>query len=352
MKENGEVTRALIFGGVGREREISVLSAEGLFRALRSRKADILLAFIDSKGNWFLANGKDTTPTALAASPIALGKRVYPVKKDSFGGFLSDNEFTKIDVALPILHGDFGEDGRVQGALDTAGISFVGCPTEVSAVCRNKSILKAVLSHYGTPMLEWVEIPRNATADEAIPIIEDTLGYPVFIKPTSLGSSIGATVARTHYELKKALLCTRTVSDSIMAERYLSEKRELECAFFEYKGKRYFTRPGQICYDSGFYDYESKYLTHTASISERADVSTEVCERVRELSARIADIVGLRHFARIDFFLDGDGRIYFNEINTIPGLTESSLFPLMVKGAGVDPCDLFLDLSRPNDRRI
>ena len=345
MKENGEVTRALIFGGVGREREISVLSAEGLFRALRSRKADILLAFIDSKGNWFLANGKDTTPTALAASPIALGKRVYPVKKDSFGGFLSDNEFIKIDVALPILHGDFGEDGRVQGALDTAGISFVGCPTEVSAVCRNKSILKAVLSHYETPMLEWVEIPRNATADEAIPLIEDTLGYPVFIKPTSLGSSIGATVARTHYELKKALLCAKAVSDSIMAERYLSEKRELECAFFEYKGKRYFTNPGEIRYNTEFYDYESKYVLSDTEIEAVAEADESLCDEVRDISGKIADIVGLRHFARIDFFLSFTGDIYFNEINTIPGLTAASLFPLMVKSAGVDLGELFLDLS-------
>ena len=131
-----------------------------------------------------------------------------------------------------------------------------------------------------------------------------------------------------------------------MAERYLDKRRELECAFFEYKGKRYFTNPGEIRYNSDFYDYDTKYVRAGAQISAMTDAGPQICDKVRGISAKVADIVGLRHFSRIDFFLSETGEIYFNEINTIPGLTASSLFPLMVRGVAGDLGSLFLDLSR------
>lgn len=341
-----EIPRALIYGGVGCEREISVKSAEGLYEAIKKADERIFPTFIDPNGNWFLAKDEGTSPVKLAKEPEAFGEAVYPGRIGNRGGFLANRGFISIRAAIPILHGDFGEDGRIQGALDTAGIPFVGCSAETSAICRNKAILKAILKSHGIPMLDWLLIPKAESIDTAKDLAEAALGYPVFVKPTSLGSSIGAGPAHDREELKERLRCARAVSDSVMIERCLVGKRELECAFFEYKGKRYFTNPGEIRYNTEFYDYESKYVLSDTEIKAVADVGRGICDRIRDISERIADIVGLCHFARIDFFLSYTGEVYFNEINTIPGLTAASLFPLMARGAGVDLGEIFLDLSK------
>ena len=340
------IQKALIFGGVGYEREISVKSAERLYREMKEAGAEIFPTFISPLGEWFLAKDEKTSPQALAKDPEALGERVYLKRIGDQGGFATDREFIKIGASIPILHGDFGEDGRIQGALDTVGIPYVGCPLETSAVCRNKAILKSVLKCHGIPMLDWVVIPKTDSIEAAVLRTEATLGYPMFVKPTSLGSSIGAGPACERKELIQRIDCARAVADGIIIERYLAKRRELECAFFEYKGKEYFTKPGEIRYNSEFYDYESKYITGEANILPQAEVDKGISDAVRSLSKRIREVVGLRHFSRIDFFLTDDGEVYFNEINTIPGLTEASLFPLMARGAGVDLAELFLDLSR------
>ena len=345
MTKKREIPLALIFGGIGCEREISVKSAEGLYRAIKKVGRRIFPTFISPLGEWLLAKDENISPASLANDPEALGEAVYLKRIGGQGGFSRKRGFIKVGAAIPILHGDFGEDGRIQGALDTAGIPFVGCPVEASAVCRNKAILKAVLKCHGIPLLDWVVVQKSDSIDAAISRAEATLGYPMFVKPTSLGSSIGAGPARERSELKQRLESARAVSDSVMIERCFVEKRELECAFFEYKGKRYFTNPGEIRYNSEFYDYESKYVLTGTEVKQVADVGQEIRDRIRDISAMIADVVGLRHFARIDFFLSSTGEVYFNEINTIPGLTSASLFPLMAKGAGVDLGELFLDLS-------
>lgn len=345
MTKKREIPRTLIYGGVGFEREISVKSAEGLYEAIKGAGAEIYPTFIDPNGNWFLAKDGSVSPTALAKDPGALGEAVYLKRIGQEGGFATEQEFIKIGASIPILHGDFGEDGRIQGALDTAGIPFVGCSVEASAICRSKSILKSILKSHGIPMLDWIEVPKAQSIDTAVTRAEAALGYPVFVKPTSLGSSIGAGPAHNREELKERLKSARAVSDTIMIERCLVGKRELECAFFEYKGKRYFTNPGEIRYNTEFYDYESKYVLSDTEIEAVAEADESFRDEVRDISGKIADIVGLRHFARIDFFLSFTGDIYFNEINTIPGLTAASLFPLMVKSAGVDLGELFLDLS-------
>ena len=341
-----KIPLALIYGGMGCEREISVKSAEGLYGAIRSSGENIFPAFIDPRGSWFLAKDENISPVSLANDPEALGEAVYLKRIGGQGGFSRKRGFIRVGAAIPILHGDFGEDGRIQGALDTAGIPFVGCPVEASAVCRNKAILKAVLKSHGMPMLDWIVIPKGDSLDAAISRAEAALGYPMFVKPTSLGSSIGAGPARERCELRQRLESARAVADDIIIERYLAKKRELECAFFEYKSKRYFTIPGEICYEAEFYDYESKYVSGDARMLASTTASPKICDVVRNRSAKVADIVGLRHFARIDFLLGEDGEVYFNEINTIPGLTEASLFPLMIKGSGIELSELFLDLSR------
>ena len=345
MTTSGRRTVALIYGGIGKEREISIRSADRLFYDLLSVGASVFSTFIDPSGEWFMARCADFSPSVLSRDRFSLGKSVYPIRKGGCGGFIANGGFIAVDAAVPILHGDFGEDGRIQGALDTAGIPFVGCSCQVSAVCRDKSILKSILKGHGIPMLDWIEMPSCGSVESAISRTESALGYPVFVKPTSLGSSIGASAARDDVELVAAIRRAGAVSDRIMIERYLAPKRELECAFFEYKGKRYFTDPGQIRYKDGFYDFESKYGSSSdVSILSVADITDEQRESCRSLSRRIADILDLRHLSRIDFFLDDMGRLYFNEINTIPGLTAASLFPAMSEGAGVSLGELFLDL--------
>ena len=324
---------AVLYGGAGAEHDVSVRGYQNIQKIIDKEKYELLSVFIDKNASWYIKSHEHLYPT-------------FPVRLRGVSGFFAAGQILPAHCVFPLLHGDFGEDGRIQGALDTAGIPFVGCSVETSAVCRNKAILKAVLKSHGVPMLDWVMIPKGDSLDTAISRAEAALGYPMFVKPTSLGSSIGAGPARERSELRQRLESARAVSDSVMIERCLVEKRELECAFFEYKGKRYFTNPGEIRYNSEFYDYESKYVLTGTEVKQVDDVGQEIRDRIRDISAMIADVVGLKHFARIDFFLSSAGDIYFNEINTIPGLTSASLFPLMAKGAGVDLGELFLDLSR------
>ena len=219
MTKKREIPLALIFGGVGCEREISVKSAEGLYRAIKKVGRRISPTFISPLGEWFLAKDEATGPQELAKDPDALADKVYPIRIGKEGGFSTDGNFINIGVAIPILHGDFGEDGRIQGALDTVRIPYVGCSVETSAVCRNKSILKSILKSHGIPMLDWVLVSRSESIDAAIARAEAALGYPMFVKPTSLGSSIGAGPARERSELRQRLESARAVSDNVMIEQ-------------------------------------------------------------------------------------------------------------------------------------
>ena len=319
-------TIALLYGGAPGEHEVSVMGYEYLSELLKNTEYEILPVYIGKDGTWSLR-----TESGLI--------RVYPVGKRG-GGLDTGCDFIKIDAAIPLLHGKGGEDGKVQGALECAGIPYVGADACTSALCIDKAYTKAVALSLGIPTLKGVSPRRYESTEEALKTTKRKLGFPIFIKPRRLGSSVGAYPVYDEDEFLLRYPVASELGDGlVLIEELLSEKRELECAFIELDGKKTITPPGEILLN-GFYGYDEKYggKTHTQA---RADIDEKTANTINGYVKALADAICLRHLARIDFFLSG-GKVYFNEINTFPGFTSESLYPKMLERYGVNPKDAML----------
>lgn len=312
MKNAVLPTVALIWGGRGYEKDVSAGGMENILPLIDENTYRVLSIHIEPDGRWTL-DGEE----------VLLSR----------GGIIRDGRFIKLDCAFPLLHGDFGEDGRVQGALDCADISYVGCGTLASALCRDKSVVKAVAGSLGIPTLPYLLITMSEGIREAVFRCEEKIGYPAFVKPCNLGSSVGAMEARDRRGLLHAIKHARGYSDRILVEKCLAPKRELECGFLQAKGKELFTKCGEILCDS-FYDYNKKYHSPEVKVCPVAAVGEDINRRVIDYSRRLVRALGVRELARIDFFLSGE-ELYFNEINTMPGMTRTSLFLKMAEASGV-----------------
>ena len=352
MNNSEKIRTALIFGGAGYEHDISVKSAEHLLQELRGGELDIIPVFIEKDGSFYISEQKNASAETIASGKAAL-RSAFPTKISGKSGLITDGGFIPIDAAIPLLHGDFGEDGKIQGLLELADIPFVGCDTVCGAVSSDKAYSKLVAESVGVPTVRGISLTPASSIDSAISDSESTLGYPVFVKPTRLGSSVGASVAHNRKELTASLRSALSLGAGYtVIEEYVCCARELECAFFEHKSKQYFTNIGEIRCKDGFYDYENKYsqISH-AEIYTVADIPKEMADRIREYSARIVNSLGCRDLSRIDFFLSQDGRLYFNEINTMPGLTSTSMFPRLAADIGFPLSELFAGFTRAALRR-
>jgi len=321
---------AVIFGGRGCEASVSGKSAMRFICEAKEAGIELLPIFINADGAFFIYRGD---PEKIG------GDRPFPeseliAAEPTFGGIRVLGEKIVIDTVIPILHGDHGEDGEIQGMLSSFGIRYVGADTVCGAVAADKIYTKAVASSFGIPTLPHVLITSRMTEDEICRRISE-IGYPVFVKPCRLGSSVGAFGARDDKELITLLLENLSVAERFMAEPCLLSKRELECAYFSAAGRTVISAPGEVLCD-GFYDYNLKYSPSGAEIRPIADVSEKIKSTVIGYTSVLAEALSFGHMARVDYFLTGDGEIYLNEINTMPGLTSGSLYPLMLRASGVD----------------
>ena len=311
---------ALLWGGRGRESEVSARGKEHILPLIDRDRYDVLPIFIHKDGRWLTPDGEEV---------LAYRGGLYsPCGRLIFSP----------DCVLPLLHGDFGEDGRVQGALDCADIPYVGCGVSAGAICRDKAVVKMLAASLGIPTLPFVLALRPEGIDFAVRSAEAGLRYPMIVKPTSLGSSVGVSVAECRDDLASAISTVFALSDRVIIEPYLRHKRELECGYFSTKGKEIFTNPGEILL-SGLYGYDEKYLSPDTSLALRADITADICQRVREYSRRLVRAVGVGQLSRVDFLLSGEG-LYFNEINTMPGFTDGSLYAMMLEGSGITESQL------------
>ena len=320
MNEKKKIRVALIWGGRGRESEVSERGKNHILPLFDENTYRVMPIFIDKEGRFMIS-----------------GREVIPHDRGFFCP--EDNERYDVDCAIPLLHGDFGEDGRVQGALDCANISYVGCDSVAGAVCRDKAFVKTVADSLGIPTLPFILLLRDEGLDYAVRQAEEKFVYPMFVKPARLGSSVGACAAESRGQLASALTVAFTMAERVIIEPCLTHKRELECGYFSTKGKEIFTNPGEILH-SGTYGYEEKYHSEEIGLAPRADIPEDVCQQIREYSRRLVRTLGIRQIARIDFFLT-DGGLYFNEVNTMPGFTEGSLYARMLEGAGIDESRIF-----------
>lgn len=326
MKKKPDIL--LIFGGMGKEHSVSVKGAQYLFSKIDRRLFEPIPVYIDREGRWFITDSVKESESRRKRTSV------FPHLSKNRGGLLTDSgEFVTADCAFVLLHGDFGEDGTVSGALDSAKIPYVGCNTVASAVCYDKAVTKAVAASLKIPTAEWLTLTES-DPERARAIAEKRLSYPMFVKPSGLGSSIGAGSAKDREEFLERYAEAYRLGEKVLVERMVKVDRELECGYFAAKGKELFTDIGQIRYNSGFYDYETKY-EGGAAVSFPADIDSEIRDKIHRYSSLLVKEIGIRGICRLDYFLTSEGEILFNEINTMPGFTESSLYPRLIEGVGI-----------------
>lgn len=312
---------ALLYGGTDSEHDVSLLGYEYILELLKDSPYDILPVYVTRMGEWQINLRGGMIPAFLTG-------------KDG-GSLYTGYGFIKIDGAIPLLHGDGGEDGKIQGALECAHVPYVGADVCASAVCIDKIYTKRMADGLGIPTLPDLPIPKHLSTEDALGLCLSKIGLPMFVKPRRLGSSVGAGAVRSEEEFRELYpIAKDTGGGLVMAEKLLDNKRELECALCVIHGRRIITPPGEILID-GFYGKDEKYSGRTKT-DVRADVPGHISQKITDMCILLSDALDLKHLCRIDFFLSGE-EIYFNEINTFPGFTRESLYPKMLEGAGVHP---------------
>ena len=329
---------AILFGGASSEHEVSKLSAANIIAALDEDKYFVLPVYITRDGRWFLYDGakdniknlqweKFATPVVL--SPDTTHHGILRLVGDKF-------KVMHVDVAFPVLHGKNGEDGTVQGLLELAGIPYVGSGVASSAICMDKIHTNMVAATIGLKQADYLVFDKKDLDDgieEVVKKIRYELKYPCFVKPASTGSSVGISKARNKKELVLALAEAAKHDCKITVEKMVSG-REIECAVLG-NDNPLASVVGEITYETEFYCYDAKYTNSTSRNIVPADLPTDVAEQIRQQSLAIYKVIGCRGLARVDFFVDDAGEVIFNEINTMPGFTDISMYPMLWLGTGM-----------------
>ncbi len=332
---------AVIFGGRSAEHEVSVASARSVVAALRLRH-EVACIYVDRAGAWHLVEDVDrAAPSQGHLGVLSIGSGPCFVATLSENGSRKERDLY-IDVAFPLIHGPYGEDGRLQGLLDMAGIPYIGCGVASSAVAMDKAMCKAVLGAAGLPQVPYLTVQLadwRASTRAILDRVADSLGVPVFVKPANLGSSVGVTRAENLGALKTALDEAFRYDRKAVVERAVV-CRELECGILGHSKLRP-SVVGEVRPKGPFYDYESKYSPGGSELLIPAPVPEEVADRVKELALASFREIGGSGMARVDFFYqETTGQIYVNEINTIPGFTATSMYPKLFEASGIAYADL------------
>jgi D-alanine-D-alanine ligase len=334
----------VIFGGRSGEHEVSLRSAKSVIDALDPEKYEVVPIAITHEGQWLalddarlaLEQGVERaggTRAALLAEPQERG--LVPVGERAVQ---AERTMGALDVIFPVLHGTFGEDGTLQGLLELAGVPYVGAGVAGSAVGMDKILMKDVFKAHGFPIpphlaflrSEW-ERDREAVEQR----MEEWLGYPQFVKPANLGSSVGISKARNRGELSRAIEEAARYDRRIVIEAAVPNARELECAVLG-NDELEASIVGEIVPSNEFYDYEAKYISDDSKLLIPAPISEELSARIREMSKKAFAALDLAGLARVDFLLDGDsGELYLNEVNTMPGFTSISMYPKLWGATGI-----------------
>ncbi len=313
---------ALIYGGTGREHDVSVMGCQYMKELIEKAGFTPILIRIDNDGAWSMeADGKI--------------QHTFPVRAEACSGFYTSEGIVRVNCAVPLLHGDGGESGEVQGALECAGIPYIGAKVSASAFCLDKHFAKLTAHRLGIPTAEWVEFSSRCSTYSALAECQARLGYPMFIKPRRLGSSVGAYPVFSEDDFKKYFpLSAELDNGSVLVEKMIEPKRELEIAYYSALGTTAVSDAGEVLSD-GFYGYCEKYGGKTKTLA-KANLDIKTNNKIKTYAKMLSNALGLRHLARIDFFLT-DGKILFNEINTFPGFTKESLYPRMLDSMGIKP---------------
>ena len=338
----------VLFGGISPEHQVSLRSAASVLQNLNPEKYNILPVGITQDGDWFLYGGSDYSqlPTGQwLQHPDNCRATISPIRGQGLLCFEGDCVVRQqVDVVFPVLHGENGEDGAMQGLLQMAGIPYVGPHVAESAVSMDKTLTKLVADNAGVPQAAW-ELIRSAELparmEQLLDRIESRFEYPVFVKPAGTGSSVGVSKAMDRLQLQQALEKAGEYDEKILVEEFI-HGREVEVAVMG-NDSPVASVCGEIDSGAEFYDYDAKYITDTSVAYIPARISEEVAEQVREQAVKVYSAIGCKGLSRVDFFVTyEDSRIVFNEINTLPGFTSISMYPKLFAASGI-PYDELLD---------
>jgi D-alanine-D-alanine ligase len=308
---------AVVMGGRSSEHEISLASAHSVLEALDPARYETVTVEIGRDGRWELGSGSrpelerdgrsvaETLPVPTSRVPATLGE---------------------VDVVFPVLHGPFGEDGTVQGLLELANVPYVGAGVTASALCMDKDLFKSVLRDHGIPVTPSVTL-------RALDSFESPFGFPVFVKPARLGSSVGITKARSEDELRVGLELAFRHDEKVLVEEFVSGV-EVECSVLGNE-EPIASIPGEIVANSDWYDFSAKYDEGGMDLVIPPRVPEEAIERVQELSVQAFRVTECEGMARADCFVRADGEVLINELNTIPGFTATSVYAKLFEASGI-----------------
>ena len=335
----------LLFGGCSPEHEISMASATSVISILKNYT--IIPVYITRMGKWLMYDGKldnvqnidwDKFGTPAVLSPDRVNRGLLRTVGDKVKAI-------PIDVVLPILHGPNGEDGTIQGLCELAGIPYIGCGVLASATAMDKAMTKLIAKALKIPVGDFLVFESDQLHEDlsaCMTKIGRKLGYPCFVKPSVGGSSIGITKVTNRKELKSAIETALDYSNKIVAEKFIPG-REIEVGVLGVGITAKTSVTGETIADGEFYDYDAKYNKPGSKTVVPADITEETQQKIKEYALQIFRAIGGRGLSRIDFFVTEDGRIFFNEINTVPGFTSTSLYTKMWEESGI-PSQELLDI--------
>ena len=340
----------ILFGGRSPEHAVSLRSAEAVLNNIDHKKYNVFPVGITRDGDWILFGGKDYSllPTgAWERHPHNRRAAISPVRGQGLLSFEGDCVVREwIDVVFPVLHGENGEDGAMQGLLKLAGIPYVGPHVSASAVAMDKTLTKLVVDHAGVPQAAWHLVRRGELknhVEKVLDTLEKKFSYPMFVKPAGTGSSVGVSKAADREALAKALTAAAEYDEKVLVEEFI-HGREIEVAVMG-NCSPMASICGEIDSGADFYDYDAKYVTDTSRAYIPARISEEVQEMVREAAVKVYTAIGCQGLSRVDFFVTYEGeRIVFNEINTLPGFTSISMYPKLFAASGIPYSQLIDEL--------
>ncbi|TYQ15310.1 UNVERIFIED_CONTAM: D-alanine-D-alanine ligase [Acetivibrio alkalicellulosi] len=333
----------VIFGGKSSEHEISRISAASVIKNIDTEKFEVAMLGITKEGKWLPYNGDvEMIPTG-QWEELSLKSRVQVLgEKDNLINYLSDcktnfSGIDNIDVVFPVLHGCNGEDGTIQGFFELASIPYVGCGVLGSALCMDKVYTKMVFEKIGIPQARHLHFTRKEIERDISQIsdkIEAEFDYPVFVKPSNAGSSVGVSKASNKNELFRALNYASRYDKKVMVEEFING-REVECAVLG-NDEPIASIVGEIVPSNDFYDYKAKYIDNKSKMIIPADLPKDTVEKVRDYAVKAFKALDCSGLSRVDFFVDKEtDAVFINEINTMPGFTSISMYPALWEASGI-----------------
>ena len=304
----------ILFGGNSFEHEISCKSVNYVIKNIDKKKFKYKLVGIDFNNNWFEINGIDTIDKNWKNKNIKQVNNIISYIKS-------------FDIVFPVIHGNYGEDGKLQALFEITNVKYVGCNSYSNIICYDKLLTKLILEKYDIPQVKYYIYNDKLNIDK--------IKYPVIIKPCKCGSSIGINIADDKKELKRALKEALKYDNNIIIEEYIKNKRELECSVIEKKNKIITSDIGEIKNNDSWYNFDSKYINSIDTMI--SDIDVKIKNEITMYTKKIFKILNCKDLSRIDFLYDIDNKkLYFNEINTMPGLTEISMFPKLLNNYGLN----------------